>query len=173
MARGELLAGAVDHDSDVIVFSFAGEPLEGDMAEEGQDVRCLPQPLMVHGVRVRDAAVPEAEGDECHRWLLAMGEIREEQLSVLGVGRSIRRRKVISRASRRDVGKVRVRRVISGEEIVSRRVEPADSEVRRRLGAVSHLMIVFEVVPVAESVELVLAEELGTAEVRLALSERL
>lgn len=125
-----------------------------------------------------------------------MRKVGEEELSVLRVGRSVGRGQVIGRAAQ--VGEVRVRRLVSGDEVVRGCVEPSanversqsgsswsstarassranspHAEVRRHFGAVADLVVVLDVVPVSKLVELVFCEELGAAEVTLTLGEDL
>lgn len=69
--------------------------------------------MVVDAEGVGGGAVPESKCSECERRFLTMREVGEEELSVLGVGRSIGRGKVASAA-----GEVRVGGRVGGEKVV-------------------------------------------------------
>lgn len=44
----QLLRRAIDDDPHIILLALAAQPFESDVTEEGQDVRGLPEPGVVH-----------------------------------------------------------------------------------------------------------------------------
>lgn len=147
------------------------------MAEERQKVRRLPETVLRHrvGRELFGRRVPQAERDQRDGRLFAMRKVREQELRVRRVGRQRRRRQLgleqagNELADEAGVLRVAMRRGVCREEVMRRDVEPLRAQVRSDLGSVANERMIVEVVPVAESAELVVLEQLVGAEGRFAI----
>lgn len=153
----QLLYRSVHDDANELA-GVAAESLERDVTKEREDPAGLPFPGVVHACRGHFCGVPDAKSDEGDGGLLAMGEVREDELGVLAVGRGGRRWELV-------LGEMRVVPAREGgDEVVCGGVDPAHPKERSGFCAIPDLIMVFNVVPVTKIVVAMCREDAGRAE---------